>query len=176
MRLLARRGYRIAICTALLFHLAAITIANLPATTGLGAGINGPFAWYLTPTGLWQTWDMFTTIPHFKDLDGALVAVDESGNVTRYGPLLPGFAPFVSSTRIQGSFMRLAFSSDTYPAYSKRYLAAVCRALLAERRGTATKVGFELKAEELRSLADIQKDGRISQPKTLSYGPTACVP
>jgi hypothetical protein len=71
--------------------------------------------------------------------------------------------------------MRLAFSSESYPAYSKRYLAAVCRALLAERRGAATKVGFELKAEELRSLADIQKDGRISQPKTFSYGPTACV-
>jgi hypothetical protein len=118
---------------------------------------------------------MFTTIPHFRDLDGALVGVDESGTVTRYGPLLPGFAPFFPSTRIQGSFMRLAFSSESYPAYSKRYLAAVCRALLAERRGAATKVGFELKAEELRSLADIQKDGRISQPKTFSYGPTACV-
>ena len=71
--------------------------------------------------------------------------------------------------------MRLAFSSESYPAYSKRYLAAVCRALLAERRGAPTKVGFELKAEELRSLADIQRDGRISQPKTFSYGPTPCV-
>ena len=70
--------------------------------------------------------------------------------------------------------MRLAFSAESYPAYSNRYLAAVCRALLAERRGAPTKVGFELKADELRALADIRKDGRISQPKTMSYGPTAC--
>jgi hypothetical protein len=174
MRLLARRSFRFAVCTALLFHLAAITVANLPATTALGTSIYAPFSWYLTPTGLWQTWDMFTTIPHFRDLDGALVAFDDKGKETRYGPLLPGFAPFVRSTRIQGSFMRLAFSSESYPAYSTRYLAAVCRALLSERRGAATKVGFELKADELRPMTDIQKDGRISQPKTLSYGPTEC--
>jgi hypothetical protein len=175
MRLLARRSFRIATCTALLFHLAAIMIANLPATTAFGTAIYTPFAWYLTPTGLWQTWDMFTTIPHFRGLDGALVAVDESGAVTRYGPLLPGFAPFVRSTRIEGSFMRLAFSAESYPAYSNRYLAAVCRALLAARRGAPTKVGFELKADELRALADIRKDGLVSQPKTFSYGPTTCV-
>ncbi len=176
MKPLARRALRIGICAALVFHLAAITIANLPATTALGGSIYRPFAWYLTPTGLWQTWDMFTTIPHFLDLDGALVVVDESGSITRRGPLLPGFASFAKTVRIQGTFMRLAFSSDSYTSYTKRYRAAICRALLAERRGAPTQVGFELLAQELRPLADIRKDGRISQPKTYSFGPAACTP
>src|SRR5262245_38977561 len=104
----ARRVLRAALCGALLFHLTAITVANLPANTAFGPGVYRPFAWYLTPTGLWQTWDMFTTIPHFLNLDGWLVAVEEGGGMTRYGPLLPGLKPFVQSTRIQGTFMRLA--------------------------------------------------------------------
>jgi hypothetical protein len=176
MPLLARRAVRVAICLALVFHLAAITAANLPASTALGSGLYAPFAWYLTPTGLWQTWDMFTTIPHFLELDGSLVAIDEQGVAKRYGPLLPGFTPFVESTRIQGSFMRLAFSNDIYPTYSTRYRGAVCRALLAQRNGAPTQVGFELRALELRALTDIRKDGRIGQPRTYSFGPTPCTP
>jgi hypothetical protein len=170
-----RRTRRALLCLACVFHLAAITVANLPANTAFGAGIYRPFAWYLSPTGLWQTWDMFTTIPHFLDLDGSLVGVDESGTVTRYGPLLPGLTPFVQSTRIQGTFMRLAFSTESYPTYAKRYLTAVCHALLERRHGAPTQVGFELRADELRALGDVQKDGRIAQLKTYSFGPTPCV-
>jgi hypothetical protein len=176
MKPLARRALRIAICAALTFHLAAITVANLPANSPLGGAIYAPFAWYLTPTGLWQTWDMFTTIPHFLDLDGALVVADEAGHVTRRGPLLPHFTPFARTVRIQGTFMRLAFSADSYTSYTKRYRAAVCRALVAEGRSATTQVGFELYAKELRSLDDIRKDGRIAQPKTYTYGPAACTP
>jgi hypothetical protein len=175
MQPLARRSLRAGFCGLVLFHLAAITVANLPANTAFGPDVYRPFAWYLTPTGLWQTWDMFTTIPHFLNLDGSLVAVDEGGAVTRYGPLLPGLTPFVQSTRIQGTFMRLAFSSDSYPSYTKRYLEAVCPALIERRHGAPTKVGFELRADELRALDDVKKDGRIAQPKTYSFGPTPCV-
>ncbi|HEX4338078.1 MAG TPA: hypothetical protein VH062_19345 [Polyangiaceae bacterium] len=176
MKPLARRALRIAICAALTFHLAAITVSNLPANTPFGAAIYRPFAWYLTPTGLWQTWDMFTTIPHFLDLDGKLVTADENGVVSRRGPLLPGFARFARTVRVQGTFMRLAFSADSYTSYTRRYRAAICRALLTERHGAPTQVGFELIAKELRSLDDIRKDGRISQPKTYTFGPTPCTP
>jgi len=174
MKTIAGRVARGAVCAALVFHLAAITVSNLPANTAFGPGIYVPFAWYLTPTGLWQTWDMFTTIPHFFDLDGRLVVVDEHGDVTRRGPLLPGFTRFLKTVRIQGTFMRLAFSSDSYQSYTRRYRAAVCRALLAERHGAPTSVGFELVAQELRPLADIRKDARIAQPKTYTFGPTPC--
>jgi hypothetical protein len=176
MKPIAQRLLRAAVCAALVFHIAAITVANLPANTVYGAGIYRPFAWYLTPTGLWQTWDMFTTIPHFFDLDGRLVVADEHGTVTRRGPLLPDFAPFVKTVRIQGTFMRLVFSNDTYGSYATRYRAAVCRALLAERKGAPTSVGFELVAQELRPLEDIRKDGRIAQSKTYPFGPTPCTP
>lgn len=176
MNTTARRALRVAACVALLFHLTAITASNLPASTALGTGIHRPFAWYLTPTGLWQTWDMFTTIPHFLDLDGHLVVVDEKGGVTHRGPLLPGLAPFLKTVRIQGTFMRLAFSSDTYGNYAQRYRAAICQSLLAARNGAPTSVGFELVAQELRPLQDIRRDGRIAQPKTYPFGPTPCGP
>lgn len=138
--------------------------------------MHAPFDWYVGTFGLWQSWDMFTTIPHFLDLEGALLAVDDDGKETPYGPLLPGLAPYPRAHRIQGTFMRMAFANDAYPEYSRRYLAAVCRAIKDKAGTLPTRVAFELRAMELRPLDDVRKDGRIAQPKTYRFGPAPCAP
>jgi hypothetical protein len=167
---------RAALCVACLFHLAAVTTSNLPRTTALGSSVHAPFDWYVGTFGLWQSWDMFTTIPHFLDLEGVLLATDSSGKETRYGPLLPGLAPYARSHRVQGTFMRMAFSDDAYSYFSKRYLAAICRAITSRTGSPPAKVSFELRALELRSLDAVRKDGRIAEPKTYRFGPAPCAP
>jgi hypothetical protein len=162
------------VCAALLYHLAAITLANLPGTTALGSGIHRPFAHYLTLFGLHQTWDMFTTIPHFLDMTGVLAVLDDQGQETSEGPLLPGLERYKKDNRIHVTFMRLAFSAEAYPGYPVRYLAGVCRALLQKKGRLPASVGFELRVKELRPLADVQRDHRIAEPKTFRFGPAAC--
>ena len=161
-------------CVYFVFHLTAITMANVSRTTELGDGFHRPFDWYVRATGLFQYWDMFTTIPRFVSMDGALVASDSSGRVAEYGPMLPGLLPYRNTSRVHGMFLRLAFSDENYPGYSGRYLAAVCRAI-GERVGAEpSQVGFELRTRQLRRLEDVRRDGQISEPKTFRFGPAPC--
>lgn len=170
------RALRLAACAYFAFHIAAITMSNVPRTTELGDGFHRPFGWYLELTSLSQYWDMFTTVPRFLDMDGALVASDTQGVVSEYGPMLPGLTPYRHTSRVNGMFLRMAFSDEYYPGYSGRYLAAVCRAI-AEKVGTMpTKVGFELRTRQLRPIGDVRRDGRIAEAKTFRFGPASCAP
>jgi hypothetical protein len=170
-----RKALRAALCAYFVFHLAAITMANVSRTTELGGGFHRPFDWYLGVTSISQYWDMFTTIPRFLDMDGVLVALDDRGNVREYGPMLPGLLPYRKTSRINGMFLRLAFSEQNYPGYSGRYLAAVCRAI-AEREGAPpSRIGFELRTQQLRPLDDVRRDGKIAEPRVFRFGPAPCV-
>jgi hypothetical protein len=170
----AWRPARLALAGVLVFHLAAITMANVSRTTALGTTFHRPFETYIDAARLWQSWDMFTTIPHFHDMAGALVAFDDQGNITRYGPMLPDLRPLRKDPRIIGAFLRLAFVEDGYAAYNVRYLRAVCDAIATRSGKRPAKVGFELYTEELRSIQDVQRDNRIGERKTYPFGPIAC--
>ncbi|HVU03386.1 MAG TPA: hypothetical protein VHE30_16615 [Polyangiaceae bacterium] len=156
------------------YHVAALCIANLPETTALGSSLHGPFSPYLSVFALRQTWDMFTTIPHFLAMRGELVSRDVDGHERRDGPLLPGLRPYGNDPRIHVTFMRLAFSGPAYPGYADRYLASVCRALAESGKARPDQVGFELDVLQLRALSDVKRDGRIAEPKTFTFGPARC--
>jgi hypothetical protein len=161
-------------CVFLVFHLAAVTVDNLPRTTTLGAGIHAPFDVYLGVVQLWQGWDMFTTIPHFASMDGDVLVADVDGSHERVGPIVPGLEPFRKDPRMYSLFLRLAFSADGAGGFALRYRAAVCRALAAKLGHLPKAVGFDLRTEQLRSIADVQRDGRIGEPKTFHYDEAAC--
>lgn len=170
----SRRTLRAVACVYFAFHMAAVTMANVSRTTALGTGFHRPFDWYLRITSLGQYWDMFTTVPRFLEMDGALVASDASGTTAEYGPMLPGLAPYARSARVHGMFLRLAFSEEYYPGFAARYLAAVCRAV-RERTGTTPRlVGFELRTRQLRPISAVLLDGKIGEPKTFRFGPAPC--
>jgi hypothetical protein len=165
---------RTALCTWATFHVAGILVANLPRTTALGSVLHRPFEGYLAVFGLFQTWDMFTTIPRFASLDGTLVAVGADGKERRYGPVLPGLVPAGESARIKGTFLRLAFSSAAYAGYSERYLSALCHAIRDKEGIPPTSVRFELLTEQVRKLEDVRRDGVRAEPKTFTFGPAEC--
>ncbi len=161
-------------CVALVYHLAAITMANVSRTTALGTAFHRPFDPYLALFRLDQSWDMFTTIPHYLDMGGHLVAIDANGVETNYGPLLPDFRPYPKDPRFFGTFLRLAFYAQGYPGYSVRYLVAVCRAITVRTGKVPAKVAFQLATQELRPMQDIRADGRIAQSRVMRFGPVPC--
>ena len=163
-------------CLFLTYHLAAISVECVSRNTALGTTFHRPFDDYVALARLWQPWDMFTTIPHFRAIDGSLVAFDGEGHETRYGPLLPGLRPLPNDPRMYGVFLRLAFADTAFQAYNVRYLDAVCRAVRAASGKTPAKVGFELRTLQLRSIADVLRDGRIGEPHLFPFGPIACPP
>lgn len=168
-----RDAPRAALCAILIFHLAAITITNVPRTTALGSTFHRPFDAYLSFTGLWQSWAMFTTIPYYLEVDGSFVAIGADGRQTEYGPMLPGLEPYRKDPAIDVMFLRLGFVSD-YAAYGGRYTAALCKAV-AERTGTVPAgISFELRTKQLRPMKDVLRDGRIADPHSFKFGPTPC--
>jgi hypothetical protein len=168
-----QRFIRGAACAFFLFHLAAITIGNVPRTTALGAGIHRPFGAYLRVTGLAQRWDMFSTIPHFLDIQGSLVARDERRKETRYGPLFTD--PETPLTlRTQAMLVRLTYSRVEYQEALRRYLRAACRKVASRTGETPRGVGLELRTLRIRRLADIRKDQRIADEKLLRFEEGPC--
>jgi len=149
-------------------------MANVSRSTALGTVFHRPFELYEGLFRLDQTWDMFTTIPHFRDMDGTLVAIDEAGAETRYGPMLPGLTPYRKDPRMHSMFLRLAFAGQVYPEYSTRYLAAVCRAIAAKTGSSPQKVAFDLHTEQLRPLDRVRADARVAESNVTRYGPMAC--
>jgi hypothetical protein len=117
---------------------------------------------------------MFTTIPRFLQVDGVIMAADERGATAEYGPMLPGLTPCRKTSRVYGMFLRLAFSDESFPGYSNRYLAAVCRAISERTGAPPARVGFELRTRQLRPLEDVRRDGRIAESKTFRFGPAEC--
>jgi hypothetical protein len=168
------RPVRLLASAALLFHLAAITVANVSRDTALGSGFHRPFDLYTATFRLDQTWDMFTTIPHFYDMDGTVVVIDEAGRETHYGPMLPGLLPYRKDPRIHSMFMRLAFMADAYPSFSQRYLAVLCRAIAQKTGVTPHQVAFDLHTRQLRRLSDVRVDGRVADSNVSRYGPSVC--
>jgi hypothetical protein len=167
-----RRVLRAALCVLLVFHLAAITITNLPRTTALGSFFHRPFDAYIAQTGLFQSWAMFTTIPYYLDVGGSIVVVDREGRQVNYEPMLPGFAPYIKDPSNDVMFLRLGFSPE-YAGYGARYTAAICRAL-AHAGKPPLSIGFELRTGALRRIQDVARDGRMADAKTFRFGQAPC--
>lgn len=168
------RAARAAACAYFVYHLAAITMANVPRTTALGAGFHRLFDAYIHATGIWQRWDMFTTIPYFRDLDVRLTARDASGRDLRYGPMLPELSPFDKRLRLQALFARLTFWRASYAPFAARYFARACDAVEAKTGQRPAKVGIELVADKIRPLAFVRADGVVSERETLRFEEAPC--
>jgi hypothetical protein len=168
----SERWLRAGLCAYFSYHIAAIAIANVPATSALGRLCHAVVDPYLGTFGLWQSWDMFTTVPHYVHIDGLLVARDDSGNESRHGALLPGLEDYRDELRIHALFMRMTVAA---PSGIRRdaYLEAACRAI-AERGGSPATVAIELEVEQFRSLDAMRTDGMVGEFQTLHFGERSC--
>ena len=169
----APRAARAVACAYFVCHLAAISNASLFRPSALGAA--RAFDAYTRFFGLWQTWDMFTTIPYYLDLDGQLVARDTAGRETRHGAMLPGLARYRKDLRVHGLFLRL-LSSPTFGEPGRRYIWAACRAIEARTERPVETVRIELVGARIRRLDDIRRDGRLYETDRNQSADQPCVP
>lgn len=168
-----RSPVRTVACAFFLFHIAAISIANVPETTALGSAFHAPFETYVRVAGLWQSWDMFTTIPYYLDLDAELVALVD-GREVRFGPMLPGLSRYRKELRVHGFFLRITEPGGEWSHYSNAYFRAACRAVSTRTGVEPTRIGLDLLAGRIRPLADVRRDHRIAQIERRGFEGPRC--
>ena len=158
----------------LVFHLAAITVANLPVDGAVGKSLHAPFNHYLAGLGLWQRWNMFTTVPYFHHLDAVANARFTDGKTQHFGPLLPELSAYPDANRLHGFFLRTAFPKPQYEAYAKTYGRRLCRAIAARAGRSPESVEVIILADRLRRLAEVRKDNVLGKRERVRMAVTRC--
>jgi hypothetical protein len=153
-------------------HMAATCAQALPEQSALRP-LSLPFRHYEEVTGLWQTWDMFTTIPYFHDYHVDLQVAETDGSVTQGGVLLPGLRDFDRAVRTETLFMRLLYEPDFGP-YLNGYIDSVCRELRAKRGHGGQQVVVHESCQRMRFLNQIREDGKIANPEEHSSKVFTC--
>jgi hypothetical protein len=165
---------RVTGCLLVLYHLGAVTVANLVETTPLSQAMHRYVNPYLRFFGQWQEWDMFTTIPLYQSIQGRVVAKAADGTETRYEPMLPGFTEQPDSLRLASMFARLVWARKGFRWHVQRYQAAACRAIAARTGSTPKSLRIELDTLTIRNLRSIRQDGVIGDPRTFKSEDAPC--
>jgi hypothetical protein len=153
-------------------HMTATCVQAIPEQSSLRP-LSSPFRRYEEITGLWQTWDMFTTIPYFHDYRVDLEVTDADGKVTREGVLLPGLRGFDRAVRTETLFMRYLYDPAFSP-YLSGYIDRVCGELRTKRGHGGQKIVVRESCQRLRWLNQIREDGTIATPEEHASQAFAC--
>jgi hypothetical protein len=161
-----------AACALFFWHMAATCAQQVPRQSALG-NANKPFARYEELTGLWQGWDMFTTIPYYHAYDIEILATEADGRVVRAGVGLPGLGKFGHVVRTETMFSRILYEPDFKP-----YLEAYAQKMCAELRGRlghgGQKIVVHESCERMRYVEQIRTDGVIANHEEHSSQSFTC--
>jgi hypothetical protein len=148
----------------LLYHCAAITMANLPKRTVFGPNVHAPFQHYLDFTYQWQIWNMFTERPLLLSIEPKVIAKWAGGRTEETGPILPGLRPYQGELKLYAFIARVLPGSDNYRD-SREYGQALCRAV-AEKFGSKPQT-VQLMADTmaLRTPNQVSKSGELASPR-----------
>jgi hypothetical protein len=163
-------------CGLVLFHMVAVSIANLAEGTKLSAQLHRAVDPYVRFFGQWQEWDMFTTVPLYLSIEGRVVAKLPDGSEHEYPPVLPGLVPAPYNLRYVSMFARVVWAKRSFRWHSERYLSALCRAI-GTREGVKPKsIRLEIDTQTIRPLKQIRQDGEIAEARTFKAEEVACSP
>lgn len=149
-----------AACVLFACHMAATCAPHIPPQSAL-APLSKPFVHYWELTGIWQSWDMFTTIPYYHAYAVGLEVDEPDGGKTWRGVELPGFRRYDGSLRSETFFTRVLGEPD-YTLHLAGYGERVCAALRAERGHGGQTLIFHESVERLHFLNEIRENGSIS--------------
>ena len=165
-------GLKKAACALFVWHMVATCAQQVPRTSAL-ASANQPFLHYQEATGLWQGWDMFTTIPYYHAYSIDILATEPDGRVERVGVGLPGLGKFGHVIRTETMFSRILYDPEFKP-----YLDAYERQMCAELRGRighgGQKIVVHESCERMRYVEQIRADGVIATHEEHSSQPFTC--
>jgi hypothetical protein len=149
-----------AACVFFLGHMAATCAQHIPAQSALRP-LSQPFLYYEELTGIWQSWDMFTTVPYLHGYDITLDVTESDGQTRQSGVTLPGLGRFDHTVRGESLFLRVVDDGD-FAAYLEGYAERVCAALRASSGRGGQKLVLHESYERLRWLHEIRANGVIS--------------
>jgi hypothetical protein len=153
-------------------HMTATCVQGIPEQSSLRP-LSVPFRHYEEMTGLWQTWDMFTTIPYYHDYRVDLDVTEPGSEATREGVLLPGLREFDHAVRTETLFVRYLYDPDFAP-YLNGYVDRACSELHAKSGHGGQKVAVRESCQRMRWLNQIREDGTIAIPEEHSSKVFAC--
>jgi hypothetical protein len=145
----------------LLGHMLATGVQHIPNDSALRP-VDAPFVAYQALTGIWQDWDMFTTIPYLHTYDVVLEVRGGGAGSASYGPMLPGLRAYDGDIRTEGLFTRV-LDEAPFVRYREAYGRSLCDALRASSGHGGQTVIVRERFERIRALADIRAGGAIGK-------------
>jgi hypothetical protein len=149
-----------AACVLFLGHMAATCAQHVPAQSALRP-VSQAFLYYEELTGIWQSWDMFTTVTYLHGYEITLEVTESDGQTRRAGPILPGLANYDHAVRSETLFLRVVGDGD-YAGYLEGYTERLCTALRASSGRGGQKIVLHEWYDRLRWLNEIRDNGVIS--------------
>lgn len=154
-------------------HMVATCAQGIPETSALRP-LSAPFRHYEELTGLWQTWDMFTTIPYYHHYHIELQVTAADGHMERAGVLLPGMRDFdLRAVRTETLFMRYLYDPE-FDSYLHGYIEKACSELRAKSGRGGQKIVLREHCQRMRWLSQIREDGVIANPEEHSSQVFTC--
>jgi hypothetical protein len=161
-------------CVFFLYHLAAITLTNISTSTALGNNVHPWIRPYIRHTGLWQEWDMFTTIPYYQGIQGRLVATFPDQRTQEFGPLIPGFGETYTSLRVSSLFARIMWSRNAFQTNIGQWERTACHVVEAHSGEQPRHVQLKLDTQRLNTLSQVRSTGKIARPEQFTTRPAMC--
>jgi hypothetical protein len=125
----AWRMKRWAISAFLLFHLAALTVWNIP-NCAIRSRLQPKFAPYMFPTGLWQNWTMFAPDPMRHAFILNAIARDKNGIMYEFPfPKMSDFDIWRAMPRVRHSKYPCYLNDDEYASHREMTARHVVRTL-----------------------------------------------
>jgi hypothetical protein len=147
-------------CVLFLGHMAATCAQHVPTQSALRP-VSQPFLYYEELTGIWQSWDMFTTVPSLQGYDVTLDVTESDGQTRRAGVILPGLHRYDHAVRSETFFLRVVGDGD-YTGYLEGYAERLCTALRASSGRGGQKLVLHEWYDRLRWLNEIRDNGVTS--------------
>jgi hypothetical protein len=156
-----------------LFHMGAVIVFNLPQHTALG-DLRAPFAWYARLSWLHQEWAMFTTIPHYAELEPVLVAKYKGGEERLFGPMLPGLRPYPADLRSLYLILHTVWASGEYRPLASGYLQHACDAITRQLGQRPSSVQLRVDAQVLAPLKQVRASHKVGRPERQASKAVKC--
>jgi hypothetical protein len=161
-----------AACIVFVGHMAATCTQHIPERSALRP-LAAPFYRYEELTGIWQSWNMFTTPPYLHTYDVDVEVTEPDGTSGAVGPMLPGVRPFDHTLRAE-SFFTCVVDDPSCVYYARDYVVRMCSELRARLGHGGQDIVIHEAFERLRLLPDIRANGVIGTREDHRSKPFAC--
>jgi hypothetical protein len=165
-------GGKAVACVLFVGHMAATCTQPIPVQSSLRP-LAPPFYGYEELTGIWQSWNMFTTPPYLHSYGVQIEVTEPDGTKRVTGPMVPGLHRYDASLRAE-SFFTCILDDASCGQYVDGYVDSVCSELRSRSGHGGQRIVFHEVYERLRLLPDVRANGVIGNHEEHRSKPFDC--